>query len=83
MGFQGIDEIMEALIALPDGLDARLAAPRAGEEATELGQGSHALAERGGPEAGGGDAAWDHWCATPGVHTRRRKAHQDRRDQPG
>ena len=30
MGFQGIDEFMEALIALPDGLDARLAVPPAG-----------------------------------------------------
>jgi hypothetical protein len=47
MGLQGLDEFGEALIALPDRLDTRFAVPRAGSEATELGQAPHRLAERG------------------------------------
>jgi hypothetical protein len=46
MGFQGIDAFMEALIALPDRLDAGLAVPRAGSAAPALGQAPHHLAER-------------------------------------
>src|SRR5262249_39929556 len=46
VGFQGIDAFMEASIALPDRLDAWLAVPRTGSEATELGQAPHHLAER-------------------------------------
>jgi hypothetical protein len=45
MGFQGIDEFMEALIAWPDRLDAGLAVARAGSEAPELGHAPHHLAE--------------------------------------
>jgi hypothetical protein len=45
-GLQGIDEVMETLIALPDRLHARLAVALAGSEATELGQPPHRLAGR-------------------------------------
>jgi hypothetical protein len=37
MGLQGIDACMEALLALPAGLDTRLAVLRTGEETTEVG----------------------------------------------
>jgi hypothetical protein len=46
MGFQGVDACMEALRALPDRWDARLAVPLAGEAATALGHAPHHLAER-------------------------------------
>ena len=41
MGLQGINEFMEALIALPDRLDVRLAVSRTGSEAPALGQAPH------------------------------------------
>ena len=47
LGRQGIHEGMAALIALPDRVDARLAGPRTGAEAPEVGHGAPALTARG------------------------------------
>jgi hypothetical protein len=47
MGLQGLEALLEALIALPDRLPTRRAVPRAGEEATQRGQAPPQLAQRG------------------------------------
>src|SRR5215471_7430894 len=41
----GIDEFVQPLVALPDGLNARLAIPRPGEEPAKLCEAPHHLAE--------------------------------------
>jgi hypothetical protein len=56
MGFQGIDEVMEPLIALPARLHARLAVPLAGKDATELGPAPHHIAVYNGERPASGVA---------------------------